>query len=792
MSNRSSAGNPRRNVSVAGYAMPKMLASGVAALVLAADPSQSLAADQQASDGEPAGALEEVIVTAQFRQENLQETPIAITALSAQMLEARSLTNITEVTGAAPNVTLTPAGQGFGATATAAIRGVGQTDFNYALEPGVGMYVDDVYHSTLFGSIFDLLDLERVEILRGPQGTLAGKNSIGGAIKLFSRKPDGQGGGFVEVTYGQFDRVDLRASGEFEVVPDRLFVRLSGVAKQRDGYVTRYDYACVNPGSGVPSFRKGTDCKIGTAGGQDIHAGRAVVRWIASDDIEVNLIADVTEDKSEVQATTLLLANRPDVRLNGVPYDARFISPSPFVNYATYFDSATGFAQEPISTVSGHGISGTVDWALPAELALKSITAYRQYSGEFANDHDASPLVTQNVFNQVDHRQFSEELRLSGSAFDRVDWTVGGFYFDSTSNIAGRKIIYNAPPPNLPPATAATLLQFLDNDPIKSKSKSAFVHTVWHLTDQLNATLGARYTDEEKSYTFSRRNLDGTPNAVLGSLNGLTGTYEGNRTDYRGGLDYQWTSDLMTYAQVSTGFKGGGINPRPFFASQVQPFGPETLKAYEIGVKSDLFDRTLRLNLSAFFNEYKDIQLTRLTPPPIAQPINAGDADVKGVEIEATLRPIDGLTIDASGSWLDFKYTRINPVAIPSASRFAPGVVPVLGVSPNTPEWKGALGIQYEFAAGTSATITPRIDGIYQGNMFGNFGNSPLNEVESYTIVNTRLTWRSGGSWEAALAVTNLTNEEYFLNLQDFSAAGVVTGQPGRPREWAVSVKRNF
>jgi iron complex outermembrane receptor protein len=318
------------------------------------------------------------------------------------------------------------------------------------------------------------------------------------------------------------------------------------------------------------------------------------------------------------------------------------------------------------------------------------------------------------------------------------------------------------------------------------------VHTVWHLTDQLNATLGARYTDEEKSYTFSRRNLDGTPNAVLGSLNGLTGTYEGNRTDYRGGLDYQWTSDLMTYAQVSTGFKGGGINPRPFFASQVQPFGPETLKAYEIGVKSDLFDRTLRLNLSAFFNEYKDIQLTRLTPPPIAQPINAGDADVKGVEIEATLRPIDGLTIDASGSWLDFKYTRINPVAIPSASRFAPGVVPVLGVSPNTPEWKGALGIQYEFAAGTSATITPRIDGIYQGNMFGNFGNSPLNEVESYTIVNTRLTWRSGGSWEAALAVTNLTNEEYFLNLQDFSAAGVVTGQPGRPREWAVSVKRNF
>lgn len=177
--------------------------------------------------------LQEIIITAQFRTESVQDAPLAITAVSDEMLAARSHTNVIDVATRVPNVTLTSAGQGLGNSATAHIRGVGQSDFNFALEPGVGMYIDDVYHGVVFGTIFELVDLDRVEILRGPQGTLAGKNSVGGAIKLFSRKPDATPDGYIEATFGSFDRIDVRGSGDFMIVPDKLFARIGARASAR-------------------------------------------------------------------------------------------------------------------------------------------------------------------------------------------------------------------------------------------------------------------------------------------------------------------------------------------------------------------------------------------------------------------------------------------------------------------------------------------------------------------------------------------------------------------------------
>src|SRR5262245_8744321 len=249
----------------------------------------------QAADDE--GKLEEVTVTATFREERLQDTPIAITAVTAEMLEQRSQTNVAAIAAQAPNVTLSPQGQSNGSGLIAFIRGVGQTDFNYALEPGVGLYVDDVYYPTLTGSLVDLLDVERVEVLRGPQGTLAGRNSIGGAIKLFSKKPSGSGGA-AALTYGSFDRIDARAMADFALVPDKFCVRISGVSKNRDGFVHRRDYGCEHPGSGVPTFNVGMGCDLGTLGGQAYTAGRLSARWIASEAVEVNVIGDITNDKS--------------------------------------------------------------------------------------------------------------------------------------------------------------------------------------------------------------------------------------------------------------------------------------------------------------------------------------------------------------------------------------------------------------------------------------------------------------------------------------------------------------
>src|SRR5512134_2350390 len=187
--------------------------------------------------------LEEIIVTAEFREANVQDTPIAITAVNASMLESRSQTNLAQITAQTPNVSLRPAGSSFGSALVAFIRGIGQTDFNPSVEPGVGIYVDDVYYSTITGNVLDLLDLDRVEVLRGPQGTLAGRNAIGGAIKLFTRKPDGSDDATVSITKGEFNRTDLKGAAGITLVEDKLYARIAGIARSSDGYVSRLDYA---------------------------------------------------------------------------------------------------------------------------------------------------------------------------------------------------------------------------------------------------------------------------------------------------------------------------------------------------------------------------------------------------------------------------------------------------------------------------------------------------------------------------------------------------------------------
>ena len=243
----------------------------------------SLSAAVAARAATPAGtvdALEDIVVTAQFREQSVQTTPLSITAISGDLLQSRNQTNLSEVTNQAPNVTLKPQGAAYGPAMGASIRGVGQFDFNPALEPGVGIYVDDVYYATLTGSVMDLLDLERVEILRGPQGTLAGKNSIGGAVKLYSKKPTGDGG-YVSGTYGSRDRVDLRASADFAVT-DALFVRIAGVSKRQGGYIERRDYGCSFPTSGVPILSPTSgNCVVGTNGDVNYTALRGQVRWQA-------------------------------------------------------------------------------------------------------------------------------------------------------------------------------------------------------------------------------------------------------------------------------------------------------------------------------------------------------------------------------------------------------------------------------------------------------------------------------------------------------------------------------
>jgi iron complex outermembrane receptor protein len=267
-------------IRLCGGFMPRVCPLALAVAIALVAP---VAAQSQEEEGRQ---LEEIIVTAEFREANVQTTPVAITAVNAAMLDARSQTNIADVAAQAPNVVLKPGGQANGQSMVAFIRGIGQTDFNYAVEPGVGVYVDDVYYPTLTGSMVELLDINRVEILRGPQGTLAGRNAIGGAIKLFSRAPSLSGGGELAVTYGDYDRVDISGNADLTLVEDKLYARIAGSSRTRDGYVRRLDYECAHPGTLVPTFIAGgglEGCQVGTEGGVSYTGGRVFLEWLPSD-----------------------------------------------------------------------------------------------------------------------------------------------------------------------------------------------------------------------------------------------------------------------------------------------------------------------------------------------------------------------------------------------------------------------------------------------------------------------------------------------------------------------------
>ena len=267
--------------------------------------------EEQLEEAPQDGRTNVIVVTAEFREANLQDTPIAITAVNAEMLEARGQTDIAQIAAQAPNVSLRPQPQNGGSGLIAFIRGVGQVDFNYALDPGVGVYIDDVYIPTLSSSLVELIDLDRVEVLRGPQGTLAGKNSIGGAIRLFSARPRGDNSGTLRLEYGSFDSVQLRGMADFAIT-EELAVRMSGMARSRGGYVDLVDYGLTHPNDTVPSNQaRGAFADYDTQGGQSIVAGRIALRWEATDRLEVNVSGDYTREDSESIPTVLLAAGNP-------------------------------------------------------------------------------------------------------------------------------------------------------------------------------------------------------------------------------------------------------------------------------------------------------------------------------------------------------------------------------------------------------------------------------------------------------------------------------------------------
>lgn len=792
-------------------AVRRSVLAGVAAAafpLIIADASAQDAADVGSSNGDV------IVVTAQFKSQDLQDTPIAITAVTGDMLEARGQTGIADVAAQAPNVNLQEAPATFGPAVQAYIRGVGQSDSNFALEPGVGIYVDDVYYSTLQGSMLNLVDLERVEILRGPQGTLAGQNSIGGAVKLYSKLPDGEDEGYLQALYGSYDRTEIRGGGSFTLVPGELFMRLTGAGMSSDGYVDRYDYACTHPGTPVRSFQVGPGCKLGTEGGKSYIAGRGVLRWTPSDPLEVVLIGDITQDESESSPSTLLYVgdlngpgvdSSPAYDLDGVLLGTASGSPfityspygdfaqdtftdSPYVSYENYLnyeprDGTAPYSVPMKNALDSWGFSGQINYELSENLSATSITGYREYDSVFSSA-ESSPINTSLVTNDVSHKQFSQEVRLSGQVSDIVDFTVGGYFLDAHSEGGSR--------------VQLTTLTFTQTDDVQQQTLAAFFNTEIHVTEALSVIGGVRYSDITKTYVYGRGGVPGNiyggeAPPALAPLDGLEIEYAGDRLDYRAGLQYRWTDNFMTYAQISTGFKSGGANPRPFFPAQALTHDPETLTAYEAGFKSDFFDRRLVVNAAAFINKYDDILVTvpncpTVPPRPCSLPLNAGEADVKGFEMEARVSPVEGFSLDASLGYLDFDYKSISELGLSS------GITLDMD-APFVQEWQWSIGAQYAHDMGDLGVITPRIDVSYQDSFFSQpINRAPFNEVPERTLVNARIAYHDrDDTWRLAFEVRNLTDKLYYDGLFDNrGSTSSIQGRPAMPRTWAVSLRRNF
>jgi iron complex outermembrane receptor protein len=829
---------------IAGFLAGLCLLSG-------AGPAVAQTAEQAA---EPAG-LDEIIVTARFREEKLQETPIAITAITGAELEDRNIYTASDVGYLVPNASFRPAQAAFGNTMTAYIRGIGQYDFDFAFEPGVGIYVDDVYHPFTLASQIDLLDIDHVEVLRGPQGTLFGRGAIGGAVRYVSKKPQGDETGQISVVYGDFNRIDVRASYDFSI-GENLFARVAGVSKQREGYQKVIDFACAFPALAgrirSSIINRGKDCQIGTQGGEDVTGARGALRWAPSDKFEVTLTGEYTDDDSEARADYLnVILEGPAqgalynfwesnyvIPMYGIPYDTRFYAPNIYTTYATYDDQASGLSFRPETSVEKWDVSANMQWRITDSLTSTLILSYTDIDSRFATDADGSPLNVQTVDGTQPVQARTAELRFNGTTFsDRLDWTLGAFFYNSH---ATNTQTVSIPPlsmfldlflaqvlpgtitfPQMITALDTTQRSFVNAKNVHQlENQSVYGHVVLKLNDKIDLQAGVRYSKDQKNVDFDNTRVV-APGVEI----------ENKHTDWRFGLDWKFTEAMMSYISASSGYRPAAYNSRPFQPTQVVGVEPEEAISYELGFKADFFDGTWRTNFAVFDIDYKTrilpvagtectLQNPQGPPPYIYNTVPPGTpgsttdtlgnvclatvsrtfytnapGDVQGFEFETMWKPIDALTVTANFGILDWQSQDVddcdfnldgNPDAGITCESDRPGQVP---------EWNWAAGVAYEFGTGGGGTITPRVDAFGQAEIcFGpvaRLGNC----ADGYTLVNAQLEYTdSEQKWTLAAGVTNLGNTQYFLNTFPLVAFGQPhsEAQPGRPREWYVSIRRDF
>ena len=707
----------------------------------------------------------EIVVTARRRAESLQDVPIAVTAYSGEQLEAQGALDITDISDTTPNVTLETS-RGTNTTLTAFIRGVGQQDPVAGFEAGVGLYLDDVYLNRPQAAVLDIYDVERIEVLRGPQGTLYGRNTIGGAIKYVTRRLPNRTTANLRANLGTDNQADLIASASTPLA-DGVRIGAAFARLGREGFGE-------NLVTGASNYNK------------DIFAVRGTVEIEPTSALSIRVSGDYTDDQSSARNGHRLIPGQ----LTGAPV------------LDNVYDTRAGLIS-PEQQVRAYGGAVHAELRLSDTMTVKNIAAYRKDKSFAPIDFDSLPAADVDVPAIYKNKQFSNELQLlyEGS---RIQGVAGFYYLDANAHNVFDVILATTSPVALPGLTAAT---FGDVD---TKTWAAFADLTYKFTDQFSLALGGRYTVDKRDATVIRANYLNGPSPALGGngvqLGALTSNFEGEKTfkefTPRASLTFQPNDQNTLYVSYSKGFKGGGFDPRGL--STAAPdlngdgtrsadeifdyflFEPEKVTSYEAGYKASLFDRRLRLALAGFVAKYRDVQVPGSVgavvngiPTFVGVTTNAGKASFKGIETELVAAIHRGadyrLNFTGTLGYLDAQYDEF----ITNVPGTGPVDVADFRRIQNTPRWTASGTFDYsaplndgELSASTTLS--------YRSKTFQFETPSPFLDQKGYALVDAHLVWQSEGGVSLGLHGKNLLDKQYKTSGYQFLAVNPVTGVPLR------------
>ena len=771
----------------------------------------------RASDGEATellaldeGGISEIMVTARKRDESLQEVPIAISVLGGAALEQKGAYHLQQIYQEVPSLTVFTVNP---RNVNINIRGLGSNVAiaNNGLDLGVGFYVDDVYYARVGQAGFDLVDVDHVEVLRGPQGTLFGRNTTAGAISVATKSPSFTTEAAGDIAMGNYGLIQGRGTVSGPIIDDRLAGRLSIESTTRNGFVKN-----------VYQDRRVHDFDNATV--------RGSLLWHASDAIDVKLSADYARQKQNCCVAMFLgVVTSYD---NGAPVTNTLFERNARLGYTPLpFDPGARTTDAdwlgPIRMKQG-GVSARVDWDLGAA-TLTSISAWRFWDWTPHNDTDYSALNIYTGNNQFDRqRQWSQEIRLASTGKRRLDYVLGlyafhqsirGWFVNSFGRDAGEWLIAPDTSGLTPEQRRAALDGAYTYAPSKPQTDSyaAFGQATWHATDAISVTGGLRFTHERKHGYFEQTRGGGSDISTLNAAQ-LAQRYAFTPVVPRYSLSRSWnslsglltvsgqlTSDALAYATYSRGAKSGGINlaSLPLDAngavrSDLAVIKPEKVDNFEVGLKTQWLDRRLTANIALFLVNVRNYQSTvydQSIVPAKAYISNVGKVRSKGVEIDLRATPGHGLTLYAGGTYNAAKYVRYENAQCPFELR-APGQPALCDLSgaqlPGAPRWSASAGGEYAHPVGNAEAYVAA-DYSYRSSYYSSYNDSRYSKINGFSLVNARLGIRSDNkNWDVSVWSRNIFNKlyYYYTSVNDIGAA--YTGSLGDPRTFGVTLRSRF